>query len=63
MDDPTRGLTEALGLMKSALSLIDDADVAHEVGAHLDHAVALLADYLQSGLDSDDERVRRARSV
>ena len=41
-------LLEALQLMQRALRLIDEADGPPDVGAHLDLAIARLADLIQS---------------
>lgn len=39
-------LTCALQLMMTALTIVDTAQVPSDVGAHLDHAMQKLADYM-----------------
>lgn len=55
MDERTRHLRDALGHMKAALDLIDESDEAQEVGAHLDLAISILHEKLESDLDSEPQ--------
>ena len=48
-------LREALSLMRGALALIDEADEAHDVGAHLDLAICKL-DRLLADERADSQR-------
>lgn len=42
---------EALELMQKALLLIDRHDGPHDVGAHLDLAIARLKEWIEQGVD------------
>lgn len=39
----------ALDLMRVSLAIIDNVEVPGEIGAHLDHAIELLANHIQAG--------------
>lgn len=48
MDNPLDDLRHALSLMETALTLIDRAETALDVGAHLDLAIERLKEFLAS---------------
>ena len=61
MDQIAQDLSHALSLMRTALSLIDRAEAAYDVAAHLDLAISRLADLVDDlpGVDEitvDDEQ-------
>lgn len=47
MTETDQPLSRALNLMQTALSLIDSAEAAHDVAAHLDLAICRLHDIIQ----------------
>ncbi len=42
-----KGATEALGLMAAALAMLDASEAPADVGAHLDHAMHRLRDWIE----------------
>jgi hypothetical protein len=49
MEDAIEDLKHALSLMETALNLIDRTGAALDVGAHLDHAIHRLKEFLATG--------------